>query len=224
MPAFPSAAISTKMLPRPRPSAEREGKSMSGTESNAQSTDSDSRYRFTKDYTTPYVPFWNAHLAVFKGKPDVHFLEVGTFEGRTALWFLDNILTHPSSSMTIVDFFEDTGYEPRFDHNRAISGHAHRWEKLKGRSHDVLPGLAGRRFDAIYIDGGHTADEVYKDAVLCWPMLKVGGVVSFDDYEWRLSRPVENRPQQGIDRFLDEHRDELEILHKAYTVMARRKG
>ena len=72
------------------------------------------------------------------------------------------------------------------------------------------------------IDGGHTADEVYSDAVLCWPLLKVGGVVCFDDYEWRLHRPVEKRPQQGIDKFLDEHRDELEILHKAYTVMARR--
>jgi len=47
-------------------------------------------------------------------------------------------------------------------------------------------------------------------------------VVCFDDYEWRLHRPVEKRPQQGIDKFLDEHRDELEILHKAYTVMARR--
>ena len=46
--------------------------------------------------------------------------------------------------------------------------------------------------------------------------------VSFDDYEWRLHRPPENRPQQGIDRFLGEHRDDLEILHKAYTVIARR--
>jgi len=186
-------------------------------------TDADRSYQFTKDYTTPYVPLWEAHLSAFRGRPDVHFLEVGTFEGRTALWFLDNILTHPSSTMTIVDFFEDTGYEPRFDHNRAHSGHASRWTKLKGRSVDVLPTLAGRRYDAIYIDGGHTAAEVYADAVLCWPMLKPGGIVSFDDYEWRLHRPVENRPQQGIDRFLAEHADELEILHKAYTVMARRK-
>ena len=68
------------------------------------------RFHFTKDYITPYIPFYNAHLAEFKGKPDVHFLEVGTYEGRTALWFLDNILTHPTSTMTIVDFFEDTGY------------------------------------------------------------------------------------------------------------------
>ncbi|MEZ5805251.1 MAG: class I SAM-dependent methyltransferase [Rhizobiaceae bacterium] len=180
------------------------------------------RFHFTKDYITPYIPFYKTHLAEFKGRPDVHFLEVGTYEGRTALWFLDNILTHPTSTMTIVDFFEDTGYEPRFDHNRAVSGHAGRWEKLKGLSHDVLPTLAGRTFDAIYIDGGHTADEVYSDAVMCWPLLKVGGVVCFDDYEWRLHRPVEKRPQQGIDKFLDEHRDELEILHKAYTVMARR--
>ncbi|WP_274629270.1 class I SAM-dependent methyltransferase [Arvimicrobium flavum] len=184
--------------------------------------DDEGRYRFTKDYITPYVPFWNEHLGVFRGKPNVHFLEVGTFEGRTALWFLDNILTDPSSTMTCVDFFEATGYEARFDHNVAVSGHAGRWTKLKGFSKDVLPTLAGNRYDAIYIDGGHTAAEVYSDASLCWPMLKPGGIVSFDDYEWRLHRPVENRPQQGIDRFLDEHRDDLEILHKAYTLMARK--
>lgn len=182
----------------------------------------DGRYQFTKDYTTPYEPLWRQHLAPFVGKPDVHFLEVGTFEGRTALWFLDNILTHPSSTMTIVDFFEDTGYEPRFDHNRAASGHAGRWIKLKGPSEDVLPTLAGRLYDAIYIDGGHTAADAYGDAVMCWPLLRVGGVVSFDDYEWRLHRAAADRPQQGIDRFLDEHRDELEIVHKAYTVIARR--
>ena len=117
-------------------------------------------YRFTKDYTTAYVPLWNAHVGAFRGKPDVHFLEVGTFEGRTALWFLDNILTHPSSSMTCVDFFEDTGYEPRFDHNRSVSGHAGRWSKLKGRSNDVLRvpmGAVFRRGDgwATYrVDGG----------------------------------------------------------------------
>lgn len=181
-------------------------------------------YRFTKDYITPYIPLWEAHLGVFRGRPDVHFLEVGTFEGRTALWFLDNILTDPSSTMTVVDFFEATGYEDRFDHNVAASGHAGRWIKLKGRSADVLPGLAGKRYDAIYIDGGHTAAEVHADAELCWPMLKPGGVMGFDDYEWRLDRPPENRPQTGIDRFLAEQAGEFDVLHKAYTLMIRRKG
>jgi len=197
---------------------------MTGSDFRAQPAAEEDRYRFTKDYTTPYVPFWEAHLGVFRGRPDVHFLEVGSFEGRTALWYLDHLLTDPSSTMTCVDIFEDTGYEPRFDHNREVSGHAHRWTKLKGRSQDILPTLAGNRYDAVYVDGGHTAALAYSDAEMCWPMLKPGGVMSFDDYEWRLHRPVENRPQQGIDRFLHEHRDELEILHKAYTVMAKRVG
>lgn len=181
-------------------------------------------FQFTKDYITPYIQYWDKHLHFLKGKPDVHFLEVGTFEGRTALWLLDNILTHPSSSITCVDVFVDEGYEPRFDNNVRVSGHSRRWTKLKGRSRDILPGLRGNRYDAMYIDGGHTAAEVYDDAVLCWPMLKPGGVVSFDDYEWRLHRPPENRPQQGIDRFMEEYRDEIEILHKAYTIFLRKVG
>jgi predicted O-methyltransferase YrrM len=181
-----------------------------------------SDYQFTKDYITPYIPQWEKYLGAFKGKPDIHFLEVGSFEGCTSIWLLNNILTHPSSSITCVDFFETAEYEARFDHNVAVSGHADRLAKLKGKSQDILPTLAGRRFDAMYIDGGHSAAEVYADASLCWPLLKPGGVVAFDDYEWRMHRPPENRPQQGIDRFLDEHRGELEVLHKSYTLVARR--
>jgi predicted O-methyltransferase YrrM len=180
-------------------------------------------YEFTKDYITPYIGQWTAHLGQFKGKPDVHFLEVGTFEGCTTLWMLDNILTGAGCSITCIDIFESPAYEARFDHNVAVSGHAAKVTKLSGRSQELLPSLSGRKFDAIYIDGGHTAAEVYTDASLCWPLLKPGGVVSFDDYEWRMYRPPENRPQQGIDKFLAEHADELVILHKSYTVLARRK-
>jgi predicted O-methyltransferase YrrM len=179
-------------------------------------------YRFTKNYITPYIPQWKAHLGKFKGRPDVHFLEVGSFEGCTATWFLDNILTGDGSTITCIDIFESPDYETRFDHNVAVSGHAERLTKFRGRSQDILPSLAGRRFDGMYIDGGHTAAEVYADASLCWPMLKPGGVVTFDDYEWRMHRTPDARPQQGIDRFLEEHRGELKILHKAYTLVAER--
>jgi predicted O-methyltransferase YrrM len=179
------------------------------------------RYQFTRDYVTPYIPQWKAFLGKFSGRPDVHFLEVGSFEGCSAMWFLDNILTHPSSTMTCVDFFETPEYEARFNHNVEVSGNADRLTVLRGPSREMIPRLHGKRmFDAIYIDAGHTAEEVYVDTSLCWPVLKAGGVVTFDDYEWRLHRPLEKRPQLGIDRFLAEHRGEIEVLHKAYTLVA----
>jgi predicted O-methyltransferase YrrM len=179
-------------------------------------------YQFTKDYITNYVDIWTRHLGEFRGKPDIHFLEVGTFEGRTAIWFLDNILTDPSSTITCIDFFENPGTEERFDHNIAVSGRSGRVIKLYGKSEDILPIVRRKLYDAIYVDAGHRADEVHSDATLCWPLLKVGGVIGFDDYEWRLHRRPEDRPQQAVDRFLEEHRNEVAIVHKGYTVLAKR--
>jgi len=181
------------------------------------------RYQFTKDYVTPYIPQWEKFLGPFKGKPNVHFLEVGSFEGCSAMWFLDNILTDPTSTMTCIDFFETPEYAARFNHNVEVSGNADRLTVLRGFSQKMLPTLHGKKmFDAMYVDAGHTADETYVDATLAWPMLKPGGIMTFDDYEWRMHRPPERRPMQGIDKFLAEHKGEIEVLQKAYTLVARR--
>ncbi|KAF2420707.1 hypothetical protein EJ08DRAFT_529646 [Tothia fuscella] len=37
------------------------------------------------------------------------------------------------------------------------------------------------KFDFIYIDGSHVALDVLSDAVPCWPMLDVGGMLAFDE-------------------------------------------
>jgi hypothetical protein len=34
-------------------------------------------------------------------------------------------------------------------------------------------------------DGSHRARDVLEDAVLSWPLLKVGGIMLFDDYLWQ---------------------------------------
>ena len=39
-------------------------------------------------------------------------------------------------------------------------------------------------FDFIYIDGSHMRVDVLLDAVLAWQLLKPGGIMALDDYEW----------------------------------------
>jgi len=49
----------------------------------------------------------------------------------------------------------------------------------------VLPRLAETHsyfFDLIYVDGSHDGDDVLADAVNCWPLLKTGGLMVFDDW------------------------------------------
>jgi hypothetical protein len=52
-----------------------------------------------------------------------------------------------------------------------------------GPSFETLSHLR-RQFDAIYVDGWHTAYGALADAVMAWPRLKLGGLMVFDDYLW----------------------------------------
>ncbi len=45
-------------------------------------------------------------MAKYRGKPDVHYLEIGVHEGRALFWVLENIFTHPTSTLTGVDLFD----------------------------------------------------------------------------------------------------------------------
>jgi len=49
------------------------------------------------DWFTHKIPSWDIALDEFKGKPNIAYLEVGAYEGRSVMWMHDNVLTHPTS-------------------------------------------------------------------------------------------------------------------------------
>ena len=51
-----------------------------------------------------------------------------------------------------------------------------------GRSHDTLPLYPERYFDLIYVDAGHTYEDVKRDADIAKNKLKEQGVLVFNDY------------------------------------------
>jgi predicted O-methyltransferase YrrM len=81
----------------------------------------------------------------------------------------------------------------------------------KGLSVDCLAQLLieGKRnyFDFIYIDGSHQAPDVLCDAVLSFKLLKVSGVIAFDDYLWHEKLPsgkdLLRCPKPAIDAFVN---------------------
>jgi len=168
-------------------------------------------YDFTVDWTSKRGDVWTRHLGKFKGKPGVQGLEVGCLEGRSTLWFLDNILTDPTSHMTCVDIFEPQN-EKRFDHNMEVSGHSKRITKHKGYSQDVLRTLEYNTYDFVYIDGCHLASCALTDAILSWDLLKPGAIIIFDDYMWRMHAPAHTRPKIAVDSFLEAFSVEIKVL------------
>ncbi len=183
---------------------------------------------YTQDWFTYNVPVWERLLAPLVGKP-VHALEIGVFEGRSTVWLMDHILTHPTASLMWVDTFSGgsdhagldlTGLETRFRANTARFGS--RVYGQVGRSQDVLRGLTGERFDLAYLDGSHEAADVLADAVLTWPLLKTGGILAFDDYGWRQFPEPERCPALGIDAFLGAMRGRYEDIYRGYQIWVRK--
>ena len=39
----------------------------------------------------------------FDSESELHILEIGSFEGRSTIWFLENLLKNPKSTITCVD-------------------------------------------------------------------------------------------------------------------------
>jgi predicted O-methyltransferase YrrM len=179
---------------------------------------------FTSDWFTHVAPSWEKHIVpAWKGWP-CQWLEIGSFEGRSALWTLDNILTHPDSRITCVDVWRSAETAKRFDQN--TEGRA-KLTRIKGDSNKVLRtmGLLPL-FDVIYIDGDHRAKSVITDAVLAWALLRKGGTMIFDDYRWEFKeeeRRLNEVPvRYAVDAFLSWWKDELSIVHKDYQVIVKK--
>jgi predicted O-methyltransferase YrrM len=197
--------------------------------SKARITDWERDTTFSTDWAGNHFFLWAELLHPLCEKP-ARVLEIGSWEGRSALFFLNYL---PLSSIVCIDPFEgnvehqlDAHFrqlvpkaEAQFDCN--LAAFADRVEKIKGSSTTVLPtlGVSGRRFDLAYVDGSHMAADVYSDAVLTWPMIEPGGIVIFDDYEWELMDHEHERPQLGIDAFLAAFRGQYRELHRAYQLM-----
>jgi SAM-dependent methyltransferase len=180
--------------------------------------------RYTQDWFSHHEDHWRRHFGHLAGKPGLQAVEVGSYEGRSACWLAQELLTGEGSRLVCVDPFEQyEGQEDNFDHNIGLAGVQHKVLKLRGRSHQVLPYLDEGSFDFIYVDGSHLVLDVLQDAAMCWRLLRPGGVIVFDDYEHTLF-PDEFGMSAGpaVRAFLPLIRDEHELLFQDWQVGLRK--
>lgn len=183
---------------------------------------------FTADWFSSNIPVWEKHIKpLFEGKP-VNWLELGSHEGRSALWVLDNILTHKHATITCVDLWGGELWS-RFRNN--IDMHTWGVSKVAAHRKDVVQFLCEavsspqpQVFDAVYVDADHQAKSALTEAALAWRLLRKGGVLVWDDYLWKHpeSDPDRHRklgPKEGIDAFLKCWQYELKVLHMGYQVL-----
>ena len=166
-------------------------------------------------------------LSHLKGLPDLRLLQLGVYTGDASVWLLDNILTHETSKLFDVDTWqgsdEDAHKSMDFEeiykfYLSRVEPYGDRVENIRVKTMDFLRYEALEEYDFIYIDADHTATGVLLDAELSWDILKRGGIMAFDDYQWLSGKGGNNDPAPGINAFLNRHSKEFRVIHQGWQV------
>src|SRR5215813_11639553 len=117
-------------------------------------------------------------------KPRVS-LEIGLAYGVSALYIFDALARIPGARHIIVDpaQFDDDYWKGAGIHNLKAAGYGDMIEFYDLPSHIALPKLEsdGRQVEFAFIDGAHQFDFVLVDFFCVDRILKVGGILAFDD-------------------------------------------
>lgn len=179
---------------------------------------------FSVDWFSNNIPQIETRL----NSPVHKALEIGCYEGRSSCWFLQN--EHfKNSEMYFIDIWADDSLYNTFINNINASKNAEQTiHVIRNTSDAALLDLVDQRnsFDFIYVDGCHQPDQVYRDGSSAFQLLKSNGILIFDDYLIDYTNVPEyahyGSPRTGVDQFLLEYKNNLEVILFGYQVMIRK--
>lgn len=168
------------------------------------------------DNFTMHVPLWKNVLDQFtQDKSNLHFLELGSGNGLCANFLLDTyscyIDTVDIEEVRIVEENSQkysvstiSNLEPFIKENKCT------FHLMSTK--EFLSNNQNKKYDFVYIDASHDKDWVLHDAISSFNLLKVGGLMIFDDYGW-------GECGVGIDSFLKCYDKHIEVFYKQWQVM-----
>ena len=198
-------------------------------------------YIFTpsQDWFTHNIPSWEPLISSLRSTlppgRSPRALEVGSWEGRSAVYLLTTLCTSPDSLLVCIDHFDlfrtAAGKQryARVLHNLRLTGSRYRIlddfsvPALMTVLQEELASSATAGFDFIYLDGSHEADDTFLDAELAWRLARQGALFILDDYAWdREPLTSVHHPARGIDAFLALHAGQFQLISKGYQVILRK--
>ena len=155
-----------------------------------------------------------------------NILEIGCFEGLSACFFSDNLLEHNESTLDCVDPFYISGSVSGittkyitdetiniFKYNINSSNNSNKIT-FHNETSDTFFQKNTKTFNFIYVDGCHEQDYINRDIRNSFNALEIGGILWMDDYGG--GNPPNNLCKTPIDKFVDEIKDKIDIIHKNY--------
>jgi predicted O-methyltransferase YrrM len=90
---------------------------------------------------------------------------------------------------------------------------------IKGNSNIILKDLNVKKFDYIFLDGGHKYDTVKNDLECLLPAIVQEAVVLCDDYNLSYAPGV----KEAIDEFVEKNRLNIKILNSRFAEITKKK-
>eukprot|EP00798_Chlamydomonas_sp_ICE-L_P010916 gene10916-17035_t len=176
--------------------------------------------------------------ATFRNK-GVHALLVGAYEGRVLQWLLQNVLTGPKDSATVLDPFD---YKPCvYELGRAVwnppedvRGTLQRVVAAHNGKTTVLPpetslaslasaAAGGEKvsFNIVYVDARDSVHAL-KSGVHAMRLLRPSGILVFQNYVHNQEHDT-NPPRVGIDAFLATYVRYVRVLRNAFHTFVQKR-
>lgn len=188
--------------------------------------------QFTQDLTFNLNNSLNQLYNTIPNNP-MTCVEIGSFEGKGSLLIVNKICNNKDSKLYCIDPLDNEyvkDNEKLSFWNNACIGQKDRFLNntknyqniilLEGTSDTMISKLEDNTIDFVYIDGDHSPEQVYKDAINILPKMKSNSIILFDDYEFNINNV---KTSIGIDKFLNDIENKYELLFKNYQLAIRIK-
>jgi len=171
--------------------------------------------RTSTDYFSINAYYWD--LIISKNFKEFSYLEIGSWEGNSASYILKNFKT---KKVFCVDVWDTNNDSPKQEERNRFESFIFNLKKFKERfsffkgTSDKFFKNNSQKFDVIYIDGWHEANQVYKDINNSWDYLNVNGIIICDDYFYGdiKNNLVNNLPANAINKFIFENKNKLKVI------------
>ncbi len=179
----------------------------------------------SKKWFTNNLYFIKKNLANTKIK---NLLEIGSYEGRSALFFLDLFKITKISCVDTwsgSDEHKDINFhaiENNFDLNTKSFKEKKTLLKFKMTSDEFFK-QNKNKFDFIYVDGDHAKDQVYKDLINSWSILNSNGFLLIDDYMWWYFKDLKKNPASAVNSFINKYFDQVRKIVIWHQVLLQKK-
>jgi hypothetical protein len=151
-------------------------------------------------------------------------LEIGCYEGLSSVFFADNFLNNPNSSLTCVDPFLTiinndhsqflcNNEEMNFDFNTLVCQNSDKITIHKVTS-DQFFEKNDKTYNFIYIDGCHVPDFIKRDMENSFNILEKNGIMWMDDYGGGDGIQIKNT----MNAFLEKYKGQCDIIHNGYQL------